>query len=222
MRNSFRKTGSRLAFLAVFAVGIFAVGSANASVAPAPQYLYFNADCTDCALAAQTNAYNVVATLELDGYNYGFPLFNGNFFEIGNVVSFSYSGSNLVSPYQVFAQRAGEKSLPAGSSINSISGQINTGLDWPEPTNGVLDVIFGGNGQRFTIAEDGNWAYFAGSDLPNDYGHGTWSLTAGPLGPQTQQIPEPASLVLIGLGMAGAALTRSRKILHQRTSNTSM
>lgn len=220
MRNSFRKTGSRLTFLAAFAVGIFTAGSARPSVAPAPQHLYFNADCTDCALAANTNAYNVVATLELDGYNYGFPLVNGNFFENGNVVSFSYSGSNLVSPFQVFARRAGEKSPPASSAINSISGQINTGLDWPEPTNGVLDIIFGGNGQRFTIAEDGNWAYFAGSDLPNDYGHGTWSLTAGPVGPQTQQIPEPASLVLIGLGLAVAAITRSQERFNQRMPKT--
>jgi len=222
MRNSFRKTGSHLAFLTAFAVGIFAVGSANASVAPAPQYLYFNADCTDCALAAHTNTYNVVATLKLDGYNYGFPLVNGNFFENGNVVSFFYSGSNLVNPFQVFAQRACEQSPPASSAINSISGQINTGLDWPEPTNGVLDIIFGGTGQRFTIAEDGNWAYFAGSDLPNDYGHGTWSLREGTVGAPTQQVPEPASLAMIGLGLAAAALTRSRKIFHQRTSNTAM
>jgi len=196
---------------------LLAFGTASASVAPAPQYLYFNADCTDCALAANTNAYNVVATLELDGYNYGFPLFNGNFFENGNVVSFSYSGSNLVSPFQVFAQRAGEKSLPAGSTINSISGQINTGLDWPEPTNGVLDIIFGGNGQRFTIAEDGNWAYFAGSDLPNDYGHGTWSLTTGPVGSQGQQIPEPGSLALCGIAMLATLLAclrhRYRRLL---------
>jgi len=216
MPNSFLKTGPRLALLAVFATGIFAFGTARASVAPAPQYLYFNADCTDCAQAANTNAYKVVATLELDGYNYGFPLVNGNFFENGNVVSFSYSGSNLVSPFQTFAARAGQKFPPGG--INSISGHINTGLDWPEPTNGVLDITFGGNGQRFTIAENGNWAYFAGSDLPNDYGHGTWSLTEGPVGPQSQQIPEPASLVLIGLGLAGWALTRSREIFSRPTS----
>lgn len=220
MPNSFPKTRSHLALIAVFAVGIFTVTSTRASVAPAPQYLYFNADCTDCALTANTNAYNVVATLELDGYNYGFPLLNGNFFENGNVVSFSYSGSNLVNPFQVFAQRAGELSPPATSAINSMSGHINTGLDWPEPSIGVLDIVFGGNGQRFTIAEDGNWAYFAGSHLPNDYGHGTWSLTAGQVGAPTQQVPEPASLVLIALGLAAAALARSREIFNQRTRNT--
>lgn len=218
MENKSRTTKSRLTPLVMLTASLLAFGTARATVAPAPQYLYFNADCTDCALAAHTNTYNAVATLKLDGYNYGFPLVNGNFFENGNVVSFSYSGSNLVSPFQVFAQRAGEKSLPAGSTINSISGQINTGMDWPEPSNGVLDIIFGGNGQRFTIAEDGNWAYFAGSDLPNDYGHGTWSLTAGSVGMQVRNIPEPGSLVLIGLGMAGAALSRSRNAIRKKNT----
>jgi len=187
--------------------GLLGSGTALATVAPAPQYLYFNANCTDCALAANSDTYNVFARLELDQYAYGQALTNGTFLQNGNVVSFSYSGSNLVAPFEVFAQRAGEKSPPAGSAINSISGLINTGMDWPEPTDGLLDVTFGGNGQRFTIDIHGDWAYYAGSARPNDYGHGAWSLTAGAVGPQSQQIPEPGSLLLIGLGAAGLALT---------------
>lgn len=188
---------------------ILGSGTALATVAPAPQYLYFNANCADCALAANSDTYNVVARLELDQYVYGQPLTNGTFLENGNVISFSYSGSNLIAPFETLAQRVGEKTPPGG--MQSISGLINTGLDWPEPTDGWLDMIFGGNGQRFTIALNGDWAYYSGSTLPNDYGHGIWSLTAGIVGPQTQQIPEPGSLLLFGLGAAGLALNHLSK-----------
>lgn len=177
-------------------------GTALASVAPAPQYLYFNANCTDCALAANSNTYSIFARLELDQYAYGQPLTNGTSLVNGNVISFSYSGSNLVAPFEVFAQRAGTLAPPANAAINSISGLINTGLNWPEPTDGWLDIVFGGNGQRFTIATNGDWAYFAGSALPNDYGHGVWSLAAGAVGTNDRQLPEPSTLTLLGIALA--------------------
>lgn len=164
--------------------------------APAPQYLYFNAECTDCALAANSSSYGVVARLATDQYAYREPLTNGTFLENGNVISFTYSGSNLAAPFQALAQRAGEKS-PLGG-IQSISGVINTGVAWPAPTDGMLDVLFGRN-ERFTIALNGDWAYYADlstSPLPNDYGHGTWSLTATAVGPDNQQIPEPGTTLL--------------------------
>lgn len=215
MPNSLQQIKSLLSLLGICAAGVFAAGTATASIAPAPQYLYFNAQCVDCALAANTDGYNLVATLELDGYNYGAPLVNGNFFQNGNVISFSYSGSNLVASFHLFAQRAGEKSPPIGSGFNSISGQINTGQDWPAPTDGILDIVFGANNQRFTISTNGDWAYFTGSDvdLPNDYGHGLWSLTAGAVGPVNQQVPEPGTLALIGLALA-ATLVICRQPRH--------
>lgn len=198
-------------FASVLVLGIL-LGSetALATVAPAPQFLYFNANCADCALAASSNTYNVVARLELDQYIYGQPLTNGTFLENGNVISFSYSGSNLVAPFETLAQRAGGKAPPGG--IQSISGLINTGLDWPESTDGLLDLVFGGNGQRFTIALNGDWAYFEGSALPNDYGHGMWSLTAGPVGPNDRQLPEPSTMALIGIALAATRYLNRRKI----------
>lgn len=209
MPNSLREIKSLLPLLAAFAVNIFAASPASASVAPAPQYLYFNAQCVDCAQVANTDGYNVVATLELDGYNYGTPLVNGSLLQNGNVISFTYSGSNLVSPFHVISPRAGEKSPPATLGIGNISGQINTGEpDWTAPTDGALDVVFGGNDQRFTISLDGNWAYFAGGELPDDFGHGFWSLTAGSVGPLAQQIPEPGSLALFSFSLAGLGLIR--------------
>jgi len=182
-------------------------GMAFASVAPVPQYLYFNANCEDCALAANSEAYNVVARLELDQYGYGQPLVNGNFLQNGNVISFFYSGSNLLAPIQTLAVRAGEK-FPVGG-ISSISGLINTGLDWPEPTDGQLEVFF--DGQRFTIAMNGDWAYYAGSALPNDYGHGTWSLTAGTVGSESRVLPEPGSALLTALGLTVFGLRCTKK-----------
>lgn len=196
-------------FAAALLISLAASSAAMANIAPGPQYLYFNANCADCALAANSDYFNVVATFELDGYNYGDPLVNGSFLQNGNIVSFSYSGSNLVNPFQVLAQRAGEKSPPNG--FKSISGQINTGQDWPAPTDGYLDITFSnlnGSDQRFTISTSGDWSYYAGSPLPNDYGTGTWSLTAGPVGAQVQQVPEPGALVLLGLGLAALGFAR--------------
>ena len=93
----------------------FSLAASNtvmANIAPAPQYLYFNADCTDCALAANSDYFNVVATFELDGYNYGEPLVNGSFLQNGNIVSFSYSGSNLVN-----RKRSIKRALPSGGEL---------------------------------------------------------------------------------------------------------
>ena len=75
----------------------------------------------------------------------------------------------------------------------------------------ALDLVFGGNGQRFTIALNGDWAYFEGSALPNDYGHGTWSLSAGPVGPNDRQLPEPSSMALMGIALAATRYLNRRK-----------
>ncbi len=192
-------------------LSLAASSAAMASVARAPDYLYFNANCADCAQAANTDFYNVVATLELDGYNYRDPLQISTGIQYGNVVSFSYSGSNLVAPFHFISPVVGEKTPPG--AIKSVGGQINTsGPDWVSPNNGEMEIIFGGNDQRFSIDLDGDWAYYAGSVGPNDYGHGFWSTTPGQIGPQNLQVPEPGSLVLIALGLTGLSIGRICKI----------
>lgn len=188
-------------------LSLAASSTALASLARAPEYLYFNANCADCAQAANTDFYKVVATLKLDGYNYGTPLEKSTSTHYGNVVSFSYSGSNLVAPFHILLPMVGEITPPATPfRIESISGQINTsGPDWTSPINGEVAIDFHSEGRRFSIELDGDWAYYAGSDLnpdPNDYGHGFWSTTPGLIGPQNLQVPEPESLALIVLALA--------------------
>lgn len=196
-------------------VSLAASNNAVASLAAAPEYLYFNANCTDCALAANTDFYNVVVTLKLDGYGYGTPLKESSSTQYGNVVSFSYSGSNLVAPIHVLLPQVGDKTPPSTYfSIESIRGQIDTsGPNWTSPSGGEMEIDFRGDGHRFSIEPDGDWAYFAGtgSDDPNDYGHGFWSDAPGPVGPRNLQIPEPGSLILMACGLAVLGAGRFRK-----------
>ncbi len=203
-----------------------AAGSAQAVAANST--FYFNANCADCAVAANAAGYGVMGTLVLQNYSQGSAITAENF------VSFTYSGSNLVAPYSV---------TPSGSDgdgttndftfsfdFSSVSGSIPATL----PAAAEFDLIFD-DGLRFNASADGNWytcapapgwasgngAYYGGSDCfnhsNNDNGTGQFARApgTGPLGPNGpgRDLPEPGvySLALLGLGAAFIARRRQRQ-----------
>lgn len=108
--------------------------SAQASVVATTSTYSFTGNCIDCAIAAEQESYAVTGSLVLQNYDYG------NAFNVGNFVSFSYSGSNLMSP---FTWDASEISDAYGIISKTSSFTI---YRWSE--SGLI---------HFTSASDGSW-----------------------------------------------------------------
>jgi hypothetical protein len=80
-----------------------------------------------------------------------------------------------------------------------------------------VDVTRGSIGNLAFLAVGGNGtAYISGNGSSFDPSPGVWSITTQGTGSRftfssTAQVPEPATLLLLGLGLCGVGLTRARK-----------
>jgi hypothetical protein len=123
-----------------------------------------------------------------------------------DIISFSYAGSNLVNPFTWYGE-ARDLPDPSSLSIRSATGKVAAGAQQLR-----LD---GDDGQGFMTTSEGNWwvcssgvnGYNSGScDVfrNNDYGTGSWSNSPS-------AVPEPASMLLMALGLAGVGAAAARR-----------
>lgn len=173
----------------------FTLFMASAAPSGASVIWEFAGNCTDCATAASLPSYPVTATLVLDGYVEGTAL------QLENVVSFSYSGSNLLDPYIATQTPTGTSAPPWQHYLYAASGHLTT--------NGsqVLDLRFGdglafildGTGDWFTCGrkDDRYYAVSCSSPYNNDNG------TGGNFSVPTPSVPEPAIFGLLAMSALG-------------------
>jgi hypothetical protein len=147
----------------------------------------FSGNCVDCAAKAGTGTYAVTGTLVLKGANYQPNQQLG----IADFLSFSYGGSNLFDAFEISSANIGSFFASYGNPLAMLQLETRYGAK-------------GANYRYFNSQENRTWA--TGSNVISiaDYGNaGAWT--------QISHVPEPGSLVLLGLGLAGLLAARQRR-----------
>ena len=180
-----------LSRLLVSTIGAMLLGLASlpaqalAPVPNPPAYLLFefNGNCDDCAAASQmpNDPYPVSGALLLQ---VAYQL--GDLIDLGNFVSFTYHGSNLLAPYQILNQNV-----------------VDVGGAMPADLPGEAQFhVSSSDGHFFSTFVGDGWS--TGLLVSDDQGlRFAWNAANG--------VPEPESLLLFGAALAAAGIARRHR-----------
>ena len=202
---TFQAIKSTLASATVLVATLLVAMPASAlQVVPVETKFEFTGTCSDCDLLSEP----VIATLVLEGYLAGTPI------QASHFVSLSYVGSDKAAAFTVTRSGAGGSDLfdpesNIGGSLGASSGAADFHLIFGDGWGLVTKAAADQNGDNWYVCSrnpngfGGNFGYcdLAGL-LHADVGQGQWSAAA---------VPEPASYVMMGLGLLGLAATARRR-----------
>ncbi len=185
--------------------------SAQAAVMSTTTFL-FNSFCEDCVTdkTDRPNNHPVSASLVLNG-EYGT---GGKRFALEDFVSFSYGGSNKLAAYEITA-----------ASLIYFDGSYSGG------SREIWTYNAGTESYGFTVVPfalnvgfaDANHYFTAQQMLEGNPFWDTGIITSGDLGstvnwriannaPDQSSVPEPTTMLLLGMGLAGLGFSRRRKV----------